>query len=216
MICHGRTARDLSVSEKKTKRWAETLVMMFTVYVGLYISYYVLIVWFGLPVEWDYMISLGMAILVYTIGYKAIAQPELFADRERIIYAQKTGALPLVSNTEAKQYQVELEELMIKEQPYLDDQLKLSHLAKRLGITDHKLSYILNTHLCSSFSDFVNSYRIDAAKDLLADPKKSHLKILAIGYDSGFYSKTNFYSTFKKHTGTTPSEFRSSVLTKYL
>ena len=204
----------LSFSERRTKAWAITLVKCFAGYILLYILYYVLVVAMGFPVEWDYMISLGMAVLVYIIGYKAYAQPELFAEREKIQYAQKIDSAPLVSTSEAHQYKKELESIMSTEQPYLNDRLKLSHLANRLGISEHQLSYILNSHLKSSFADFVNSYRIMAAKDLLTDPDKSHLKILAIGYDSGFYSKATFYSTFKKHTGTTPTEFRNSTVSR--
>ena len=74
--------------------------------------------------------------------------------------------------------------------------------------TSH-LSQTINELLGQSFSDFVNSYRIEEAKRKLVDPACKHLSVLGIAEEVGFNSKSSFNSVFKKHTAMTPSEFRT-------
>jgi AraC-like DNA-binding protein len=71
------------------------------------------------------------------------------------------------------------------------------------------LSQTINEQLRQSFSEFLNSYRIEEAKRRLRDPAFKHLSILGIAEDVGFNSKSSFNAVFKKHTNLTPSEFRN-------
>jgi AraC-like DNA-binding protein len=43
---------------------------------------------------------------------------------------------------------------------------------------------------------------------LLSDPASRNNKVLTIGMDAGFNSKTTFNTVFKKFTGLTPSDFK--------
>ncbi len=94
---------------------------------------------------------------------------------------------------------------------FLDHDLSLPHLAKKMDLTSHELSYLLNEGLGVSFFEFVNRYRVEEAKTLLLSPEYHHLNILGIAYETGFNSKTTFNTSFKKFTGVSPSEFRKSV-----
>ena len=91
---------------------------------------------------------------------------------------------------------------MQTEESYLNPQLTLPELAEKLSISPHILSQVLNETLKQNFFEFVNSFRIDKAKAML---KETNCKpVIQIAMDSGFNSKTAFYSAFKKHLGTTP------------
>jgi AraC-like DNA-binding protein len=83
---------------------------------------------------------------------------------------------------------------------------KLSVAAKELKVPKHILSQYLNEKLGKSFSNLINEFRIDKAKELLETEKS--LTIESIGYDSGFNSKSTFFTTFKKITGQTPTEYQ--------
>ena len=72
----------------------------------------------------------------------------------------------------------------------------------------HNLSQVINAKLGKNFYDFVNEYRVEEVKRRLRDPKYTNLKILAIGMDAGFNTKSTFNAFFKKHTGLTPSQYR--------
>ena len=79
-----------------------------------------------------------------------------------------------------------------------------------LDISSHNLSEVINTRFRQNFFDFVNSYRIKQVKRELSDSKNSPFTVLALAFDAGFNSKSSFNTIFKKHTGRTPSEFRSN------
>lgn len=111
-----------------------------------------------------------------------------------------------IENNEAEKLILELRELVKKKQFYKNSNIKLKDIAKELNITSHKLSQLLNDNLGKSFALFINEYRIIEAKKLLKEETKITLE--AIGYEAGFSSKSTFYSTFKRFTGKTPSEYR--------
>jgi len=46
------------------------------------------------------------------------------------------------------------------------------------------------------------------------DPAYNQLKIVSLAYDSGFSSKSTFYTTFKKAEGITPAEYRKKYQQK--
>jgi AraC-like DNA-binding protein len=98
--------------------------------------------------------------------------------------------------------------LFEKEKPYLEPQLQLQELAQRLEVGTHALSQTINILAGKSFYDFVNHYRIDHFKKLLAEPKNRKFSILALGLDSGFNSKASMNRIFKELTGQSPSAFQ--------
>jgi AraC-like DNA-binding protein len=98
---------------------------------------------------------------------------------------------------------------MENEKPFIDGDLTIQKLAEKLSIPANHLSQTINERLGQTFSDFVNSYRVEAAKRKLVDPAFRHLSVLGIAEAVGFNSKSSFNSVFKKHTKMTPSEFRN-------
>ena len=76
-----------------------------------------------------------------------------------------------------------------------------------LKLPSHHLSQVLNEGMEINYSDFVNGYRIELAKQKLKEEKYRHYSIFAIGMECGFTNKTTFNRTFKKVTGMTPSEY---------
>ncbi|WP_157497764.1 helix-turn-helix transcriptional regulator [Gilvimarinus chinensis] len=98
---------------------------------------------------------------------------------------------------------------MANERPYLSPDVSLESLAHNLSLPERTLSRILNHHYGQNFFEFINSHRIEKAKQLLTDPDKQHLTILEVLNDSGFSSKSTFNAIFKKRVGKTPSQYRN-------
>lgn len=99
---------------------------------------------------------------------------------------------------------------LIKEKIYLDPDLKMQTLAEKTGHPAYLVSLFINKHYDMTFFELINLNRVEEAKRRLLDEQYQHLTILAISQDVGFSSKSAFNSTFKKVTGVTPSEFKST------
>lgn len=102
-----------------------------------------------------------------------------------------------------------LENVMQQKELYKNTNTKLNNVAKELRISAHKLSQILNDNLGKSFAQYINEYRVEEAKKLIA--KNSEYTLEVIGYEAGFSSRSTFYATFKKITGITPAAYRDSL-----
>ncbi len=92
----------------------------------------------------------------------------------------------------------------------LNAAIGLQDLSTAIGEKKYHISQVLSDEMNTNFNDFVNEKRIDHAKCLLADPDKSHLKILAIALESGFTNKSTFYRSFLKFTNCSPTEYRNN------
>jgi len=102
--------------------------------------------------------------------------------------------------------------LQSKNRPFLDPKLTLVEVARVLNIPAQQLSQVINEKTELNFNDYINTYRIEVAKEILISPDYNKLTIDAIAEKAGFNSKSPFYAAFKKGTGMTPKEFASAKL----
>lgn len=96
------------------------------------------------------------------------------------------------------------------EKVYTNDKLSLQSLSKKISVTPHILSQVINEQMSKNFSDFVNGYRIEASRKMLQEADDD-TSILHICYEVGFNSKSAFYRAFKKFTDMTPSQFQKTL-----
>jgi YesN/AraC family two-component response regulator len=118
----------------------------------------------------------------------------------------------LLDQAGLKKYKHELEQLMADEKPYLDPDLTLRSLSEMLDLPPNYLSQLLNEGFDKNFSEYVNSYRLEAFKKKVKDPTNTHLTLLGLAYESGFNSKTVFNSFFKKMMDKTPKAYWKEVV----
>jgi AraC-like DNA-binding protein len=115
-----------------------------------------------------------------------------------------------LSPQRAAEIERRLRSALEEEHVYRDSGLTLPKLAETLEVAPHNLSEVINTRYGMNFFDLVNGYRVREVQQRLEDAAHRQFTILAIALDSGFNSKTSFNTVFKKHTGLTPSEYRSA------
>lgn len=123
---------------------------------------------------------------------------------QAIIEKPKTKRL---SESQIENLSIQLTALMEKEKMYLDNDLNLPTVAEKLGINIHEASFLINETTNDNFYSFINRYRVEEAKKLLASATVEELNILGIAFASGFNSKTTFNTTFKKIVGISPSQY---------
>lgn len=119
-----------------------------------------------------------------------------------------------LTSEDQETYMKKILDYMEKEKPYLDHEIKQSDMADQLDMSVHLFSEVLNVCFKKNFNNFINLYRVDRAKQLIRNPDYIHYKILAIGYEAGFPSKTSFNRVFKNFVGLTPTEYQKKVLKK--
>ena len=88
------------------------------------------------------------------------------------------------------------------------EKISLQDVADRCYISQWHLSKQLNRVTGKSFYDILNSVRIEAACELLADPS---LKISEISELVGYADVAHFARTFKKLEGVSANEYRNRL-----
>lgn len=167
-----------------------------------------LIVFFGL----SYRVYMSGALFFSLLLYLNIP---LFVSRKRSDTAFLGNAEPLryakkkISEDQAASRTEKLRKIILEEELYKNPELKLNDVARKINISGHQLSQLLNDNLGKSFAAYINEYRIDHACELIANDRG--IKLEEIGYEVGFNSKSTFYTAFKKHRGTTPSLYKEGL-----
>lgn len=103
-------------------------------------------------------------------------------------------------------------EAMESDKVYLQHNLNIEQFGALLGLPVKDVSAVINKHFGTNFFEFINSYRVEEAKRLLADPAHADMTILDILLESGFNSKSAFHRFFKRLVGESPSEYRRRAL----
>ena len=88
---------------------------------------------------------------------------------------------------------------------YYNEELSLKTLSQRFHVNPIYLGQLFQKEMGVVFSEYINHYRLEKAKELL---KTTHLRAGEIGKQVGYSDTTYFYKQFKKHVGTTPTEWR--------
>lgn len=93
---------------------------------------------------------------------------------------------------------------------YKRQELTLKELASEVSLHEKQLSFLINRYAEKNFYNFINSYRVQEAQNLLVDDDYEHLSFLGIAFEAGFNSKATFNAVFKKLTGLTPRQYRDT------
>ena len=91
---------------------------------------------------------------------------------------------------------------------YRDSSLTVEKVAQQFNVSNRYLSGLIHTFAQMNFNSFVNQFRIEKAKQLMARPEFDNYTLEAIGREVGFNSKTSYIHAFKIFTGVTPSVFK--------
>ncbi|MEG1649578.1 MAG: helix-turn-helix domain-containing protein, partial [Rikenellaceae bacterium] len=97
-----------------------------------------------------------------------------------------------------------LDDLMIRKEIFKRNDLTTTILAKEIGISRKKLYFIIKQQRNATFIDYINSYRLEYAIQLMSDKQHIELTINQIANLSGFNSLKTFTKFFKLKYATTP------------
>ena len=89
---------------------------------------------------------------------------------------------------------------------YTNPDLKMSDLAEVLGLSSSKLSQVFSLYVKENYYEFINRYRLEEFKRLIADGEYKKYTLTALSEKCGF-KKSSFFSTFRRVEGMTPTEY---------
>lgn len=157
----------------------------------------------------------GASVLLLFIHLLYILKPAIFSGYPIELRIKEEGTVRYesssLSQTQKEKYLGKLLLYMDEAKPHLRPELTLSELAQDLNVNTRYLSQVINEKRNQNFMDFINSYRIDFAKELLVKKSYHHYTVLAIAQEVGFKSRSAFYEAFRKQTGTTPASYRKKA-----
>jgi AraC-like DNA-binding protein len=108
-------------------------------------------------------------------------------------------------------YDRQIREFMRTREAFLRPGYTLREMAENTGIPLHHLSAVINRHYGYHFNEYINHWRVEYLKQRLDKREWKHKTLEALARESGFTNRTSFITAFKKHCGTTPSDYIRSM-----
>lgn len=161
-----------------------------------------------------YVLWIFMSLFLWWILYYGVFRLQVIDQKEEIhdyLVSKKTASTPIkkkIKSSTTSKIITQLYKLMEDEELYKNPLLSRLDLATQLETSEGYLSQIINQEINKSVIQFVNEYRIEAAKNLLQDPMFNKYSIEAIGMEAGFKSKSAFYDVFKTSLEMSPGAYR--------
>ncbi len=115
----------------------------------------------------------------------------------------------LVKNHSLKSYSPIIQQAILKIENNLSSDLSLAVLSKESNVSSGYFSSLFKKETGYTLTEYVNRKRTDYAKHLL---KTTSLQIQSVAQLCGILDFHYFCRIFKKYTGITPTQFRSSIL----
>ncbi|AXT59559.1 AraC family transcriptional regulator [Aquimarina sp. AD10] len=160
------------------------------------------------------LLWISLSFLSWWILYYGVFKLQIIVQKDEIHKylvtkkANSTSTKRKINETTVSNIISKLYELMDEEELYKNPLLSRLDIATRLGTSERDLSQVINQETNKNVIQFVNEYRIKAAKELLHDPVFNKYSVEAIGMESGFKSKSAFYNAFNSSLGMSPGAYR--------
>jgi len=216
LLEHAKNIKNnFSFIDRLNLNWLKYLLI---IYIALWFTFAIR-VFFPSNLIWNISAFLSL-LTMYIVGYFGYNQPVIFPESMNNTLSvlnkeeKKKYASSSLTEKELAEYVKKLQALMNNEKIFLNNDLKIGDVAEKINLPVYYVSQVINEKLGKNFYDFINEYRVDEVKKRFADTQYDYLTILAIGFDSGFNSKTAFYSAFKRNTGMIPSEFKKHLIAR--
>jgi AraC-like DNA-binding protein len=149
------------------------------------------------------LVMLSIVIIVLALFLFRYNLDDVFSTRSTTKYQSNPMTIEL-----SQKIVEQVEALLLNEKWFSDNELKISDVSDKLGLSTQMISQAINSHNNKNFNDFINEYRMEDIKLQLLKPENANTDILHLAFNSGFNSKATFYRIFKNRAGLTPSQYR--------
>ncbi len=148
--------------------------------------------------------SSSLSALFSALGETIWGGTDNFRIKKHII---TDGTLTVYENNYSfLKYSVHIQRALAIIESDLTQDLSLKAVSSTLGINESYFSTLFKRETGKTFTDYINSKRIEQAKKLL---RSTSLQIQTVAQHCGILDVNYFTKLFKKYTGTTPGKFRT-------
>jgi len=197
-----------------TLKWLKWLVITFVVFSLLSALLKELIVANRSIIDFKYVNVIISIVFVYFLsafGFQQKVLSELSVISSNDIAEEDKAPLDAIAIKEKHSGLAEkLDNYMKVEKAFLNENLRLSEVSKKMNVSTNDLSFFINNQHEKNFYKYVNEFRVQYACELLKNKEYNKYTVLAIAYEAGFNSKSTFNQVFKEIIKQTPTKFRSS------
>ena len=154
------------------------------------------------PALYD-ILRIAITLYIYWILYRAI-----YAAKD--LNQQQTRDLQ--NNMDNKKDFETIQKYFADTEAFTNPYLNIEEVAEGTQIAKTKIPKLIALYTGLNFTGYLKSLRVQKAKKMLLEDSFEDYTIESIGIESGFLSRSSFYSAFKKHTGLSPSNWRKDKL----
>ena len=192
--------------------WLKNLVIVLLIYASIGILHVLLNVVFNIQfsILLDIIFFVVMITIIgfYGLKFKIVYNSDVLIANESITPQYKHSPLKKVETSILKK---QIDDFFSETEDYLDPNFSLTQLSNKLSIPKHHLSEIINLEMGTTFYDIVNAKRIQYAMRRINIKSDSNITLEALGYESGYNSKSSFFHHFKKYSGKTPRQYKLEI-----
>lgn len=206
---NSRVSNFYATLETKTIAWVNLLLYSF--FVTSLMSIIFSLIGRSVFLESDILLLIPSAIfsvLLFSIGFLGYMQNYTVVDLVEDELESVEFSIKQYNHTQLKEKFLELFE---NQHIYKQRDLKITQISMILQTNRTYISNLINTEFNSTFSDFVNRYRVAEARKLLADSKQQNYSLNYVSEASGFGSVNSFIRIFRESEGITPGKFRDRI-----
>ena len=172
---------------------------------------------------WSTLWSLVAAVIMFLIGYVTAvpALPGGYINLDRLrhpfhgmkqstqefLQGIDSGPMAGAATSGYDKLMDAFKQYMVKEQGFLNPNLTIEEISRILNTNRTYVSKLVNLYYGMPFRDYLNSLRMNYAKQLMTDEPDASLEYIAV--KSGFQSSTQFIRKFRETEGVTPTVWKT-------
>ena len=172
---------------------------------------------------WSTLWSLVAAVIMFLIGYVTAvpALPGGYINLDRLrhpfhgmkqstqefLQGIDSGPMAGAATSGYDKFMDAFKQYMVKEQGFLNPNLTIEEISRILNTNRTYVSKLVNLYYGMPFRDYLNSLRMNYAKQLMTDEPDASLEYIAV--KSGFQSSTQFIRKFREVEGITPTVWKT-------
>lgn len=191
---------------QKNWNWLLKFSIVFTIVTLLNLMHQIVTSFAGLQDDGQlYLIILVVnTIYIYWVGLESLTKSQYLFNEFSYKPKLRNELEPSNSLAQKLEHHIKVEEI------YTNKNLKVTDLASSLDITEKELSSYIHDYYGRSFSDYINHLRVEKVKELIHSEDQKKYTLFAVAEKAGFSSKSSFNAVFKKVTGLTPTQYKST------